>query len=134
MIVGYCRIGPFESRANLTRQERDLAAAGAQKVFCERSRFQRGSTELQKAIEFAQRGDVVVVTRPYRIAYTVGGLRKLIAQLGRKGVGLRILNTPLDTSTTTGRLVLGSTPFWSLGVSPVRSLLRDVTLGLWRLT
>ncbi len=131
MIVGYCSVSAIESQGHLTRQTHDLAAAGAEKVFCDRNRTWRRSPELRNAIEFAQRGDVVVVTRSYRIAYTSRGLRKLIARLGGKGVGLRILDTPLDTSTTTGRMILGSAPFWSLGISPLRSLLGDLSTG-WR--
>jgi len=37
----------------------------------------------------------------------------------------------VDTTTTTGRMILGSTPLWSLDMSPVRAALRDLVLG-WR--
>jgi hypothetical protein len=75
----------------------------------------------------------MVITKPYRVASSARGVLALMDRLGRKGVGFRILNTPIDTSTTTGRMILGSTPFWSLGVSPLRSVLRDLTMGSWRL-
>ena len=85
--------------------------------------------ELERAIELAQKGDMIVVTRPYRIANSTKGVLAIIDRLGRNGVGFRILDTPIDTSTTTGRMILGSAPVWSLGMSPIRSALWDVSLG-----
>src|SRR5215468_351178 len=100
MILGYCHVGAFERLTGLERQRRDLAAIGAQEFFCEKSAIFGKRTELERAIERA-----------------------------RKGVGFRILNTPIDTSTTTGRMILGSAPRWSLGISPLRAALWDLSLG-----
>jgi DNA invertase Pin-like site-specific DNA recombinase len=129
MIVGYCRVSTFEPAARLAAQRRDLAAIGAQQFFCERANTFRKMPELERAIESAQKGDVIAITKPYRVARSTRGVLALIDRLGRKGVGLRILNTPIDTSTTTGRMILGSTPIWSLGISPLRSALWDLTFG-----
>jgi DNA invertase Pin-like site-specific DNA recombinase len=131
MIVGYCRVSVFEPAPSLAAQRRDLAAIGAQQFFCERVSTFRKMPELERAIEFAQKGDVIAITKPYCVARSTRGVLALIDRLGRKGVGLRILNTPVDTSTTTGRMILGSTPVWSLGISPLRSALWDLTFG-WR--
>ena len=132
MIVGYCRIGAFEPSARLEVQRRHLAAVGAQKFFCEKSTIFGTKPELERAIEFAGKGDVIAITKPYRVARSTRELLALIGRLGRKGVGLRILNTPIDTSTTTGRMILGSAPLWSLGISPVRAALWDLSFGWWR--
>jgi DNA invertase Pin-like site-specific DNA recombinase len=129
MIVGYCSVSMFEPATRLDAQKRDLAAMGAQEFFCEKTRVFGKTPELERAIEYAQNGDVIVVTKPYRIARSTRGVLALIVRLGRKGVGLRIPNTPIDTSTTTGRMILGSAPLWSLGVSPWRSLLSDALRG-----
>ena len=131
MIVGYCRISPVEPSSRLEAQERALAAIGAQKFFSERVSIFGKTPELERAIEYAHEGDVITITRPYRIANTTGAVVSLIDRLQRKGVGLRILNTPVDTSTTTGRMILGSAPLWSLGLSPIRSALRDFAFG-WK--
>ena len=131
MIVGYCRAGAFRSAASVAAQRRRLAAAGAERFFCERASLFGNSPELERAIEFAKKGDVIAITKSYRVARTSRGVLALIQRLGRKGVGLRILGSPVDTSTTTGRMILGSAPLWSLGVSPLRSALRDLALG-WR--
>lgn len=131
MIVGYCRIGGIEPIANLDAQKRQLAAVGAQKFFVEKAGLLSETPQLEQAIELAQKGDQVVITRPYRIACTTRGVFAVIERLGRKGAGLRILNTPIDTSTTTGRMILGSAPHWSLGISPIRSLMWDLIIGWW---
>jgi DNA invertase Pin-like site-specific DNA recombinase len=131
MILGYCSVGPFEPAARLDAQKRDLAAAGAQQFFCEKTSVFGKTPELERAIESAKTGDVIVVTKPYRIARSTKGVVALISRLGRKGVGLRIPNTPIDTSTTTGRMILGSAPLWSLGASPMRALMWDAALA-WR--
>jgi DNA invertase Pin-like site-specific DNA recombinase len=119
----------MEPGSRLEEQRRDLSAVGAQTFFSEKVRINGKAPELERAIEFAQKGDVIAVTKPYRIARSTRGVLGLIERLGRKGVGLRILDTPVDTSTTTGRLILGSAPLWSLGVSPLRSALWDLSFG-----
>jgi DNA invertase Pin-like site-specific DNA recombinase len=132
MIVGYCRISIFEPNNRLAAQKRQLLAMGAQIIFSERvTTFGGQAMELERALTFAQKGDVIVITRPYRVANSTRGILKLIERLGRKGVGVRVLNTPVDTSTTTGRMILGSAPRWSLGISPLRCLLWDLSIGWW---
>ena len=131
MIVGYCRIGPLEPIERLDTQRRDLAAIGAQEYFCEKASVFGKMPELERAIEFARKGDLIAITKPYRVARSTRGVLALIERLGRKGVGLRILGTPIDTSTTTGRMILGSAPLWSLGASPLRSVLWDLSIGWW---
>jgi len=132
VIVGYCRIGSLEPIERLDTQRRDLAAIGAQEYFCEKASVFGKMPELERAIEFARKGDVIAITKPYRVARSTRGVLALIERLGRKGVGLRILGTPIDTSTTTGRMILGSAPLWSLGASPLRSVLWDLSIGWWR--
>jgi DNA invertase Pin-like site-specific DNA recombinase len=129
MIIGYCRVRRPGSAVALQAQQRALAATGAQKFFNETTRLNGKRPELERAIEFAQKGDVIAVTRPYRVARSTREVLALIDRLGRKGVGFRILDTPVDTSTTTGRMILGSAPIWSLGMSPFRSALWDLSLG-----
>jgi DNA invertase Pin-like site-specific DNA recombinase len=132
MILGYCRISPIEPATGLNAQKRDLAAIGAKEFFCEKASMFGKAPELERAIEFSQKGDVIAITKPYRIAYSTRAVAAIIDRLSCKGVHFRILNTPIDTSTTTGRMILGSAPRWSLGMSPWQSLLWDLSFGWWR--
>jgi DNA invertase Pin-like site-specific DNA recombinase len=90
-----------------------------------------GAPELERAIASMRSGDTLMVTKPYRLARSTRGVLALIDRLGKQGAGLRILGTPVDTSTTTGRMILGSTPLWSLNMSPARAAVRDLMFG-WR--
>src|SRR5579872_3654774 len=103
MIIGYCRISILEPNTRLEIQKSHLAEMGAQEFFCEKIGFFGKAPQLERAIALARRGDVIVITKPYRIARSTRAVLTLIHRLGRKGVGLRILHTPVDTSTTTGR-------------------------------
>lgn len=132
MILGYCNVGAFGPPAALERQKRDLAAIGAEQFFCEKSGIFGKRAELERAINCARKGDVIAITKPYRVARSTRELFALIERLSGKQVGLRILNTPIDTSTTTGRMILGSAPRWSLGISPLRAALWDLAFGWGR--
>lgn len=57
-------------------------------------------------MEYSREGDTLVVTKLDRLARSVRHLGEIIGQLETKGVGLRILNLGLDTSTATGKLML----------------------------
>ena len=132
MIVGYCHVSTLESITRMEAQQRDLVAMGAEEFFYEKASIFGKLQELERAIEFAQKGDVIAVTNSYRVAYSTRGVLALIERLSRKGIGFRILNTPINTSTTTGRMILGSAPLWSLGMCPLQSLLWDLGFGWWR--
>jgi DNA invertase Pin-like site-specific DNA recombinase len=104
---------------------------GAERIFCDKTRSFGPTPELDRAIACAEEGDVIAIVKPYHIARTTRGVLAFIERLGNKGVGLRIINTPIDTSTTTGRMILGSAPLWSIGISPLQSMLSDLLL-FWR--
>lgn len=129
MIVGYCQAGPLDRRSSLQAQKAALIGVGAQTIYEERTGLTGGAPELERALASLRSGDTLVVTRPYRVARTVQGVMAVISRLSQKGAGFRILGTPVDTSTTTGRMILGSTPLWSLGVSPMRAALGDLFSG-----
>lgn len=131
MIIGYCHINSFEPAARLEAQKLYLARLGAEHFFCEKTGMFGSTPELERAIACASKGDVIAVTKPYRIGRTTRGVLALIERLGNKDVGLRIVDTPIDTSTTTGRMILASAPLWTLGMSPARSMLADLFL-FWR--
>lgn len=126
MIIGYCRIYVLEPTRSLSLQRARLEAIGAREFFEERvSRFGE-MKQLKRAVDRAGRGDVLIVTRPYRLALKRKTILSLIKILGQKGAGLRILDSPVDTSTTTGRMLIGSAPLWSLGITPWQSLMEDL--------
>jgi len=107
MIIGYARTSTIEQVAGLEAQERDLKAAGVEKLFAEQvSSVDAGRPALAAAMDFGRGGDVFVVTKLDRLARSVKDMLEIVDKLKAKGVALRILAIGLDTGTPTGRLML----------------------------
>lgn len=106
-IIGYARVS--STGQSLEVQLDKLREAGAEEIFAEK---RSGTTtddrqELEHALRFARKGDVLVVTRMDRLARSVSDLRKLIDDLTARGVGFRVVDqAAVDTTTPNGRLML----------------------------
>ena len=92
MLVGYGRTSTVTQEAGLEAQERDLKAAGVEKLFTEQVSSVADRAQLEAAMDFCRARDALVVTR--------------LDRLTAKGVSLRILGMGLDTATANGRLML----------------------------
>jgi DNA invertase Pin-like site-specific DNA recombinase len=109
MLVGYARTSTVEQAAGLGAQERDLRAAGCEKLFSERVSSVAKRAQLDAALDFVRQGDVLTVAKPDRLARSTADLLSIVAGLERKGVALMILSMggqPLDTRSPTGKLML----------------------------
>jgi DNA invertase Pin-like site-specific DNA recombinase len=106
MIVGYARTSTLEQIAGFEAQERDLKAAGAEKVFAEQVSSVASRAQLEAALDFIRSGDVFVVTKIDRLARSVADLCAIVKRIEAKGAALRILAINLDTATPTGKLML----------------------------
>ncbi len=106
MLIGYARVSTVEQDAGFEAQERDLKAAGVQRMFSERTSAVGQRKALEEALDFAREGDAIVVTKLDRLARSVADLVRFVERLTKKGVGLRILAMGVDTATPTGKLVL----------------------------
>lgn len=108
MLIGYARTSTLDQRASIEGQDRDLRAAGCEKVFSEQvSSVDVASREqLALALDFIRDGDTLVVTKLDRLARSVAHLLSIVDTLNCKGVALRILGMGIDTATPTGKLML----------------------------
>ena len=106
MLIGYARVSTVEQDAGFEAQERDLKAAGAERLFSERTSAVGPRKALDEAIDFVREGDAIVVTKLDRLARSVGDLVRIVERLKKKRVGLRILAMGVDTATPTGKLVV----------------------------
>jgi DNA invertase Pin-like site-specific DNA recombinase len=106
--IGYARTSTTDQKAGLEAQLRDLASAGCEEVFKEEvsSVDMLARTQFEAALRYARKGDVLVVTKLDRLARSVKHLVEITAVLECKGVSLRILDGAIDTTTSTGRLML----------------------------
>jgi DNA invertase Pin-like site-specific DNA recombinase len=110
MQVGYARTWTVEQQAGLDAQERDLRAAGCKKLFTEQlSSVAAKRPVLDQALTFLRESDLLVVTKPDRLARSTADLLSIVDGLKQRGIGLRILSmggAELDTRSPTSTLML----------------------------
>src|SRR3984957_14476132 len=109
MIIGYGRTSTFDQAAGLAAQERDLRAAGAKKLFTEQVSSVAKRDRLAECLAFLRDGDVLMVTKPDRLARSTAELLAIEADLSKRGVGLVVLSMGgerLDTRNPTSKLML----------------------------
>ena len=106
MIIGYARTSTTDQKAGLEAQERDLKAAGVERIFQEQTSATGPRKALAEAIDYARDGDTLIVTKLDRLARSVADLVSITKQLDAKGASLRVLNLNLNTETPTGKLML----------------------------
>jgi DNA invertase Pin-like site-specific DNA recombinase len=106
MKIGYARTSTAEQIAGLEAQDCELRAAGVEKVFSERVSSVAKREQLEAALDFCRKGDVLVVTKLDRLARAMTDLVAITSKLKAKGVELQVLAMNLDTSTPTGKLML----------------------------
>lgn len=105
-VVGYARVSSVGQSLEL--QVENLLGAGCEEVFQEKrsGTSRQGRTELEAALRFVRKGDVLCVTRLDRLARSMTDLAKILDQLTEKQVGFKVLQQALDTTTNEGRLLL----------------------------
>src|SRR3954452_22514290 len=109
MIIGYGRTSTTDQTAGLNSQERDLKAAGAAKLFTEQVSSVAQRVKLAACLAFLREGDVLMVTKPDRLARSTADLLAVEADLSKRGIGLVILSMggqQLDTRNPTSKLML----------------------------
>lgn len=107
MLVGYARTSTAEQTAGLADQVAELTALGCERVFEEHgSGVDSERQKLREAIEFVRRGDVLVVTKPDRIARSAIDLLTTVKAVQAKGCEVRIVSLGIDTTAPTGKLTL----------------------------
>ena len=109
MLVGYARTSTVEQEAGLEAQDRELRAAGAERIFSEQVSSVAPRAQLAAALDFVRSGDVLIVTKPDRLARSTADLLGIVQKLEAKGVALIVQSMggqPVDTRTATGKLLL----------------------------
>src|ERR1700691_4783623 len=106
MIYGYARVST--DGQSVGAQVRQLAKAGCKKVFRETaSGAKTDRTQLRKALEQIDAGDVLMVTRLDRLARSTRDLLNTLPTVADRKAGFRSLgDTWADTTSPHGRLML----------------------------
>lgn len=101
--LGYARVSTRDQDAAL--QHDALTAAGCERIFTEQA---SGSTvmrpELERLLDYARRGDVIVVWRLDRFGRSIRHLIEQMDDLESRGIHFVSLQESIDTTTPTGKL------------------------------
>ncbi|MDU0476886.1 recombinase family protein [Staphylococcus chromogenes] len=106
MKIGYARVST--GLQNLNLQEDRLNQYGCEKIFSDHvSGVKSKRPGLDKAIEFARSGDIIVVWRLDRLGRNMEDLITLVNEINERGVSFHSLeeNITMDKSSSTGQLL-----------------------------
>lgn len=110
MNIGYARTSTTDQTNGMDAQRAMLTAHGCERVFAEHiSSRAVERPQLDAVIDYARDGDLIVVTKPDRLARSTQDLLTTIDRIQARGAELVILSmggTILDTSNPTSKLML----------------------------
>jgi len=106
MKIGYARTSTLEQIAGFEAQERELQAAGVERIAREQVSSVADRPKLEQLLSDIRPGDVLVVTKLDRLARSVHHLGAIVKRLDEVGAGLNILGLGIDSTSATGRLML----------------------------
>lgn len=103
MFIGYARISTEDQKLDL--QHDALRATGCEKIFDETASGASARLPVrEELLDYARRGDTVVVWKLDRLGRSLRDLIEVVNALGERGVGLRSLHESIDTTTPAGKL------------------------------
>ena len=104
MLIGYARVSTDDQ--NLDLQKDALTQAGCEKILEDhQSGAKAERLGLKSALEYARKGDTLVVWRLDRLSRSLKDLIDMVNLLEAQGVGLKSLHESLDTSSSSGKLI-----------------------------
>ena len=103
--LGYARVSTRDQ--SLDAQIDQFESAGCTQIFVDQGsgKDTRKRTDLGKMLDYVRVGDVVVVTQLDRLSRSLMDLLSIADELAQKGVELRSLKEPFDTTTDSGELM-----------------------------
>lgn len=119
MLIGYARVS--SSGQSLEVQQEKLRIAGVEKVFEEKKSGARADArhQLRAMLDYVREDDVVVITKMDRMARSMRDLLNIVGTLEEKGVGLKVLDQSIDTTTPEGKMtyqILGAVSEFELAI------------------
>ena len=103
---GYARVSSVGQSLEVQREK--LQGFGCEIVREEKvsAKSREGRDELATLLEFLREGDTLVVTKVDRLARSIRDLSNIVAELEEKGVALKVIDQPVDTSNAIGKCFL----------------------------
>lgn len=105
MKVAYVRVSTIEQ--NEARQKEALSKHGIEKWYIDKASGKNmDRPQLKEMLDFVRAGDIVYIHDLSRIARSTSDLLQIVDQLQSKGVDLMSNKESIDTTTSTGKLML----------------------------
>lgn len=105
-LLGYARVSTAQQTVD--QQLDALYAAGVEKVWSDvMSGMRDDRPGLAELLAYAREGDTVVVWRLDRLGRSMGHVLRTVAELKERGIRLTSVHDQIDSTTTTGRLMIG---------------------------
>ncbi len=108
VLVGYMRVSTVEQNLALQRDALLSAGIAPERVYqdtCSGTVIDRSG--IARALEVVRDGDALVIWKLDRIGCSLKHAVELVDDLQKRDVGLKVLTGGIDTTSSTGRLVLG---------------------------
>ncbi len=103
MLIGYARVSTQDQ--NLDLQEDALLKAGCEKIFKDTASGGKWDRKgLMEVLEFARKGDTLVVWKLDRLGRSLKHLIETVGLLQEQGIGFKSLQEHIDTTTSGGKL------------------------------
>ena len=105
MRIGYARVSTADQ--NLDLQTDALKKASCEKIYYDKiSGVKADRPGLTKALEVTRAGDILVIWRLDRLGRSLKDLIQIAEILKARDIGLKSLEEGIDTTTSTGQLML----------------------------
>ena len=106
-LIGYARVSTTDQILDLQIDALKAAGVRAEDIYTDRMSGGRSDRPgLKEALAAAAGGDTLVVWKLDRLGRSVSHLAAIVQTLGGRGIGFRSLTEAVDTTTTSGRLLL----------------------------
>src|SRR5260370_28088044 len=104
-LVGYARVSTRSQ--NDDSQLDELNAAGCERIFTDKGVAGKLAKrpEWDACLDYLREVDVLVITRLSRAMRSLKQLLGVAAALSERGIGLKVLKQPVDTTTKEGRMI-----------------------------
>ena len=104
MKFGYARVSTTDQKFEL--QIDALKEAGCEKIFKEKvSGSKTKRVELDRLLDQMRSGDELIIWKLDRLGRSLPHLVSIVQELLDRGIGLKSLNDPIDTTSTQGRFI-----------------------------
>jgi len=105
-LIGYARVSTTGQKLNAQIAQLKEFGCTDNHIFTDKlSGLTAQRPSLNECLKFVRRGDTLVITKMDRLARSTLHLHQIVSDLNDKGVGFKVLDQSIDTTTNEGRLL-----------------------------